>query len=132
MSKVALYGGISELRNYYSGQQCACAGVTSTIFAFIRVEPCSGRWTIKTSVFICVYLCIEYFICMYLRIITMNIRECLNTAIQMKGITEANLMLFVRSNTEHYSSCSSPSSFVQTSFPMILNLATDRAPRFLR
>ena len=28
MSKVALYGGISELRNFYSGQQCTSAGMT--------------------------------------------------------------------------------------------------------
>ena len=30
MSRVALHGGISELRNFYSGQQCASAGMTLT------------------------------------------------------------------------------------------------------
>ena len=33
----------------------------------------------------------------------MNIHECLNTAIQMKNMTEINLTLFVSSNTDYYS-----------------------------
>jgi len=43
MSKAALYGGVSKLRDYYSGQQCANAGVQR------RCKPQRKYWSAKNA-----------------------------------------------------------------------------------